>query len=76
MKVPEFVEKAKNVTYTPTTWRKSYVVTRLDKALKIIEVQREALDKIASWGEGKDVNSSFDEPVSAKIARTALGMEV
>lgn len=31
-----------------------------------------ALGKIASWSEGPAVNSSFDEPASAAIARAAL----
>ena len=34
---------------------------------------REALDKIASWNEGDEVDGSFDEPGSAAIAREALG---
>lgn len=41
-----------------------------------IEHQRDefqnALDLIASWVEGDEVSSSFDEPHSAKIARAAL----
>lgn len=32
----------------------------------------EALDKIASWSEGDEVSSRFDEPYAAKIAREAL----
>ena len=32
----------------------------------------EALNKIASWREGDEVNGSFDEPNSAEIARVAL----
>ena len=32
----------------------------------------EAITRIASWDEGREVNGSFDEPVSAKIARDAL----
>ena len=31
-----------------------------------------ALDAIASWDEGPKVDSSFDEPGSAQIAREAL----
>lgn len=33
---------------------------------------REALNDIASWSEGSEVNSRFDEPGSAEIARKAL----
>ena len=33
---------------------------------------REALDKIAAWPEGAVVQSYFDEPVAAAIARAAL----
>jgi len=33
---------------------------------------REALDVIASWSEGDEVNSGFDEPESARTARAAL----
>ena len=36
------------------------------------ERMREALNSIASWDEGSDVNSSFDEPGSAAEARAAL----
>lgn len=32
----------------------------------------EALNDIASWGEGETVNGGFDEPCSAKTARQAL----
>lgn len=32
----------------------------------------DALDKIASWSEGDEVSSRFDEPCAAKIAREAL----
>ena len=38
-----------------------------------IERLRMALTFIASFREGPVVNSSFDEPESAKIARAALG---
>lgn len=31
-----------------------------------------ALNEIASWSEGPEVNGSFDEPGSARIAREAL----
>jgi hypothetical protein len=31
-----------------------------------------ALNTIASWTEGREVSSSFDEPHSARIARAAL----
>jgi hypothetical protein len=33
---------------------------------------RGALNSIASWGEGETVDSSFDEPYSAQIARAAI----
>ena len=33
---------------------------------------QKALNDIASWSEGETVNSSFDEPHSAEIARKAL----
>lgn len=36
------------------------------------EKYRAALERIASWAEGVEVNSSFDEPGSAEIAREAL----
>ena len=32
----------------------------------------EALNRIASWGEGSEVDSSFDEPASASEARATL----
>jgi hypothetical protein len=38
-----------------------------------ILVALEALKTIASWPEGPQVDASFDEPKSAKTARTALG---
>ena len=44
----------------------------LDRLRKETAALREALNKIASWAEGDEVNGSFDEPVSAKIARAAL----
>ncbi len=34
-----------------------------------------ALERIAAFGEGPVVTSSFDEPVAAKIAREALRPE-
>jgi hypothetical protein len=37
-----------------------------------VERLREVLNYIASWGDGQVVNSSFDEPDSAKVARKAL----
>lgn len=48
---------------------KSAVVGRLLNENMIL---REALDKIASWGEGDIVSGKFDEPYSASIARKAL----
>lgn len=36
---------------------------------------REALNKIASWSEGPEVTSSFDEPASAMVARNALAAQ-
>lgn len=44
----------------------------LDRYFDDIMLLSEALDKIASWGEGPEVTTSFDEPNSAKIAREAL----
>ena len=46
--------------------------SELDRLRKETAALREALNKIASWAEGDEVNGSFDEPVSAKIARAAL----
>lgn len=37
-----------------------------------VERLRSALTIIASWDEGPEVNSGFDEPESAKVAREAL----
>jgi hypothetical protein len=31
-----------------------------------------ALNRIAAWPEGREVDSTFDEPSSARIARTAI----
>ena len=36
---------------------------------------RWALNQIASWGEGTEVGSHFDEPNSARMAREALGFK-
>lgn len=36
------------------------------------QVLVEALMQIASWGEGDEVDGSFDEPCAAKAARAAL----
>lgn len=36
---------------------------------------RAALNEIASWNEGPEVSSSFDEPHAAKVAREALKQE-
>ena len=38
-----------------------------------LDVLEDALNKIASWREGRIVNSWFDEPFAAEIARAALG---
>ncbi len=35
-------------------------------------VMREALDRVACWHDGMDVDGSFDEPSSAFIARRAI----
>jgi hypothetical protein len=40
-------------------------------APRLLAVATEALEKIASWGEG-EVGPHMDEPGSAEIARTAL----
>lgn len=45
-------------------------------ALRIeLSLLRAALNEIASWNEGPEVSSSFDEPHAAKVARDALKME-
>jgi hypothetical protein len=44
----------------------------LERAERLIAKYHEALTRIASYKEGPEVNSSFDEPESAKIARAAL----
>lgn len=36
------------------------------------EIMMDALNKIAAWSEGFDVDCSFDEPGAARIARRAL----
>lgn len=43
-----------------------------DAALAENERLRAALNSIASWGEGPEVTSMFDEPGSAQAARDAL----
>lgn len=47
---------------------------RTELAAKMDEVERlrTALNKIASWGEGKEVSGRFDSPYEARIAREAL----
>jgi hypothetical protein len=45
---------------------------RVNKLARKCERYKEALDVIASWREGDIVNTSFDEPGSATIARQAL----
>lgn len=37
------------------------------------KIMRIALDKIACWHDGFDVDGAFDEPSSAHIARMAIG---
>lgn len=49
------------------TWKE-----RAERAESALEVAREALDAIASWGEGPEVDGGFDEPWSAREARAAL----
>ncbi len=46
--------------------------TERDSLASQCAVMRTALDHIASWSEGPQVTSSFDEPGSARIARDAL----
>lgn len=50
--------------------------TDLIRSSARIEELEKALNLIASWGEGDEVNGSFDEPGSASIARDALRAEV
>lgn len=40
--------------------------------LERVRRYREALNEIASWGQGEQVTGSFDEPYAAQIAREAL----
>ncbi len=37
-----------------------------------VEIYKDALHKIAAWGEGKRPFAQFDEPASATTARNAL----
>lgn len=41
-------------------------------ALKAIEIYEKALNKSAAWQDGAVVNSSFDSPGDATLAREAL----
>jgi hypothetical protein len=74
MKVREFVEKHRRKL--DAMKRDGWDVSDFEQALSIIEAERAALNEIASWKEGPIVNSSFDEPGSAQIARRALAREV
>lgn len=62
-----------------TAWRDAYGWTWLHEDAEQQEwnmadwMADAALNKIASWNEGPEVNSTFDEPSAAKIAREALG---
>lgn len=50
-----------------------HIITDHERALVVrMELLRAALQRIASFGEGPQVTDSFDEPVSAAIARAAL----
>ena len=44
----------------------------LQAAYAAIEISKKGLNEIASWREGAVVNTSFDEPGSAKTARETL----
>lgn len=65
------------VMYSDSRDNKIYndAVELIKKQDSIIESQRETLEKIASWNEGPKVNSSFNEPRSAEIARRELVKE-
>ena len=57
---------------TVATARTEAAANKIVLCVNAHEVLREALVKIASFAEGEKVTSSFDEPHSAEIARTAL----
>lgn len=46
--------------------------TRLEIAEREVAALRSALNRIACWHEGEEVDGSFDEPGSAAVARIAL----
>lgn len=57
-------------------YRRAQVVLQERDALRTeLCLLRAAMNEIASWNEGPEVSSSFDEPHAAKVARDALKME-
>ena len=56
---------------TPAKWKAAQLAAATD-LLARLKKMREALTKIASYGEGANVTGAFDEPNAAKIAREAL----
>ena len=55
-----------------STWEK--IQRRILQLSAQMSIARHGLNLIASWGEGKEVNSSFDSPENAKIARETLAL--
>lgn len=51
---------------------KDWLIERLSWAEQQRDELLEALNKIASWGEGSTVTGALDEPHAAQIARQAL----
>lgn len=51
----------------------SGALKELERIKRDNSIMREALDKIACWQDGFEVNGCFDEPCSAYIARQAIG---
>ena len=45
---------------------------RIAELERKLAVAREALNNLASWGEGECVTGCFDEPVAAAVSRQAL----
>lgn len=74
------VSAADNATLLETQHKFGQVqhdlLTQIDALRERVEVLEDALNQIASWREGRIVDSWFDEPVAAEIARAALGDSV
>ncbi len=68
----KYLKSQNNDKALKNLWQHNKISNMIGIVLQENEKFKNALNKIASWGEGKEITSSFDSPHCAKIAREAL----